>query len=281
MKRTDIVRLWLTERVGNPYIMGATGAKCTPNYREARANQYPGSAANIRKYCPVLSGKASNCKKCDYNGKQAYDCAQLVRFAMKQAGIEMVSGATSQWNKTNWANEGTIATMPKDKMCLLYRYDGNNVFGHTGIYLGDGTFQHAKGHKDGVKVEKMEDGNWTHWAIPVGLYDDTDEDAYVVTGNNLALRKKPSLDAAVLERIPNGTICWGTAENSAWVKTSYKGKNGYSMVDFLKKLGNEADDNAEADLEPVEDAEEVALKLPKELAKALLAALKTAIEGGE
>ena len=39
---------WMSERIGNPYIYGATQKKCTVSYRKARMEQYPNSAANIK-----------------------------------------------------------------------------------------------------------------------------------------------------------------------------------------------------------------------------------------
>ena len=43
----------------------------------------------------------------DYSeGKRAYDCAQLARWCMNAVGITLVSGATSQWEKTAWAEKG-------------------------------------------------------------------------------------------------------------------------------------------------------------------------------
>ena len=91
---------------------------------------------------------------------------------MDAVGIALVSGATSQWTKTAWAETGAIAALPRERLCLVYRQDGPGVMGHAGIYLGDGTVVHAKGHADGVVRERLGEGNrFTHFAIPQGLYD--------------------------------------------------------------------------------------------------------------
>lgn len=183
MDKIETVKNWLLFRVGNPYLMGGTGQPCTVSYRKARATQYPGSAAKIKANCPRMMGKADTCKGCKYfddstgQGKRAYDCAQLTRWAMDAIGIRMVSGATSQWNKTKWAEKGEMDTLPPDTLCLVFRQDNPNTMGHTGICLGDGTCIHAKGHKEGVVREGMaEYGRWTHWAIPEGMYP-TEADA--------------------------------------------------------------------------------------------------------
>lgn len=93
---------------------------------------------------------------------------------MKQVGISMVSGATSQWNKTNFMAKGSIDTLPADKVCCLYRKDASTgKMAHTGLYLGDGeTFIHAAGSSTGVVKSTIKKyGRWTHWGIPAGLYD--------------------------------------------------------------------------------------------------------------
>lgn len=60
----------------------------------------------------------------------------------------MPSGATSQWNKAEWAEKGTIDTLP-DKLCVVYRRSGSKMQ-HTGLYMGDGTVIDARQTKDGV-----------------------------------------------------------------------------------------------------------------------------------
>lgn len=179
MTKAEEAKAWALAHVGCPYIYGGTGQICTPSYREERAAQYPDYAAKMRKNCPRLSGKTNsctNCKWCDPDtgkGKRAYDCAQLTRRCMEHVGISMVSGANSQWTKTNWEQAGEIGTMPRGKLCIVYRYDANKKrMSHTGIYLGDGDIVHAKGHDYGVVKEPLGTPKFTHWGIPTGLYSE-------------------------------------------------------------------------------------------------------------
>ncbi len=178
MKKSDIIKKWALERVGSPYVYGGTGKECTPDYRKARAEQYPSYAANIKNNCPVLSGKQGSCAGCKYNGKRCYDCAQLTRYAAKAAGLELPSGASSQWNKAAWAEKGVIAKMPTDKVCFLYKEKPSaSPMGHTGIYLGDGTACDARGHAYGVKHGDVSGYAWTHYAILAGMDDEAGDDA--------------------------------------------------------------------------------------------------------
>ena len=79
--------------------------------RRQQAEQYPTMANAIRKNCPVLSGKQETCDGCKYQGKKAYDCAQVTRLSAKAAELTLPSGASSQWNKGDWAQKGAIDTL--------------------------------------------------------------------------------------------------------------------------------------------------------------------------
>lgn len=176
MDKAEKAREWALSRVGCPYIMGGTGQFCTVAYRKARAAQYPGSAAKIRENCPRMQGSATSCRGCRWwddtagTGKRAYDCAQLTRWCMDAVGIKLVSGATSQWTRTAWAERGEIDSLPGEKLCLVFRQDAPGEMGHVGLYLGDGTVVHAKGHAWGVIRQKLGEARFTHWGVPAGLY---------------------------------------------------------------------------------------------------------------
>lgn len=298
MDKIETVKNWLLSRVGNPYLMGGTGQPCTVSYRKARAAQYPGSAAKIKANCHWMMGKANTCKGCRYfddstgQGKRAYDCAQLTRWAMDAIGIKMVSGSTSQWQKTPWAALGEMDSLPEGKMVILYRQDSKNVMGHTGIALGDGSCVHAKGHDWGVVREGIEAyGRWTHWGIPIGLYEDIPKasgksEVYEVTGKNVALRQGMSTSSAVITRIPTGTMVEGVSAGSDWIYVTYKGKQGYMMAEFLRPVNavGEADDGPEQPEEPPqqpqEHPEQVTLTMDRDTAERLSEALKKAINEG-
>ena len=171
---------WLESRVGHGYIMGGTGQTCTPSYRKARMEQYPGSAAKIRKNCQRLNGSKSTCDGCAWKDKRLYDCAQLTRWACDSVGIKLVSGATSQWKKTKWEAKGEIKTIPDDKIAMVFRQDDSNTMGHVGFYMGDGSVIHARGHDYGVVRTSIYETKWTHWGIPEGLYMDEQEEESIL-----------------------------------------------------------------------------------------------------
>lgn len=294
MDKIETVRSWLLSRVGNPYLMGGTGQPCTVSYRKARAQQYPGSAAKIKNNCPQMRGEATNCKGCKYyddstgQGKRAYDCAQLVRWAMDAVGIKMVSGATSQWRNTRWMFLGDMGTLPADKLVILYRMDADGRMGHTGIALGDGSCIHAKGHDYGVVRDGIADyGRWTHWGIPEGLYmgeaqPQGDMEEYEVTGVRVALRRGMSTATELIPpRINTGTIVKGVPAGSDWIYVTHDGRQGYMMAEYLRPV-NEPGDAEDVQEEPpvIPVARDVVITLDKDTADELQKALQNALERG-
>lgn len=227
MNKVDSARAWLLSRVGNPYLMGGTGQFCTVAYRKARAAQYPGSAAKIKANCPRMRGAANRCMGCRYydetagTGKRAYDCAQLTRWCMDAIGVKLVSGATSQWNKTAWAEKGEISGMPREKMCLVFRRDSAKVMGHVGVYLGDRTVVHAKGHDYGVVREGLEEyGRFTHYGVPMGLYEAQEEGKTDAQGGDAAQTLAISREKLEALRETLATAC---TRLERWLKEARNG----------------------------------------------------------
>ena len=189
MTRADEAKKWALEHVGCPYVYGATDKICTPKYRQARANQYPEYAEKIKNNCPRMSGKAVDCTECRWydketgKGKEAFDCAQFTRWCMNAVGIKLVSGANGQWKQTLWVEAGSIDTIPRNKLCLVYREDSDGKKHHAGVYLGDGWIVHAKGHDYGVVKELLGNPKFTHWGIPAGLYDESQQYPTVSKGS--------------------------------------------------------------------------------------------------
>lgn len=159
----------------------------------------------------------------------------------------MAAGATSAWNKTNWAAKGTIDTMPHDKICVLYRQTSPTNMQHTGIYTGDEYFIDARGSATGVVRNKWGTYNWTHWGIPKGLYTDLNikEELIIVlytatvtapSGNTVRMRANSSTSAKELTTIKVGTVVEVIEETNAdWLKITYGGMTGYMMKKYLAK----------------------------------------------
>lgn len=189
-------------------------------------------------------------------GYHVYDCASLVVASFASAGISIVrGGATSSWTKTNWLTKDTINSLPKDKVCVLFR-QGEGRMQHTGIYIGNNLYIHAKGTDYGVKLENLSNSRWTHWAMPRGLYDDFQPQPTPVptpsngvcssypcqaklvapSHNTVNLRKSNSKSSAVLVQIKLGTVVTVTGESNGWCNVTYEKYKGYMMSEFLVQV---------------------------------------------
>ena len=166
----QLIADYAVSKIGCAYIYGGYGEKlCRPAFRRERAGAYPSQKSNIYNNCPVLSGKQKLCEGCKYDGRQAYDCAQLTRYACKAAGQELVSGANSQWKKTAWDKTGKIGTLPDVPGVLLYHVNASGTMTHTGVYIGGGYAVEARAAKYGVVKTAVKDRTWTHWAALPGV----------------------------------------------------------------------------------------------------------------
>lgn len=155
--------------IGWPYVYGAAGEMCTPEVRRKYAGYNPQYADDIRRACPVLSGKQTDCDGCQWHGCRCFDCRGFTRWLLEQAGLSLNGGgATSQWETaSNWAAKGEIGSIPAGMVCCVFkRRDGK--MSHTGMMMENGEIIHCA---TTVKTDTLPGRPaWTHWGIPAGLY---------------------------------------------------------------------------------------------------------------
>ena len=237
--RPELAVEYAKSKVGCGYVWGASGQVATEAKLQSLHNMHPDHVdlSIVRKWI----------------GKQIFDCASLVRQSMLAAGLTNFygSGATTQWNTdANWESKGTIDSLPKDKVCCLYRRNTENSskMQHTGVYLGDGTFIDAAGSKTGVRAPTLlSKYPWTHWAIPKGLYDGAEIEkpevikvAYQArvtanSGSTVNMRTEAATSAAVIAKVAIGQIVDVISTVGDWSEIKWNGKSGYMMSKFLVK----------------------------------------------
>lgn len=214
--------------VGQGYLYGAKGQVCSPSFRQQQAQQYPEQAHNI------LNVGAK------WDGMPVWDCAQLTRAAAKAAGISLVSGATSQWTKTNWAQKGTIDSLPMEEAVLVYR-QADGKMQHTGVYLGDSTVVHARGTAYGVVRQNLTEHAWTHWASLWKLDNSLSVPAPAViakarvwaqSGSTVNARAEPG--GKVIARVAIGTEVDVCAQSAGWTAIMLNGEVVYMQSTFLR-----------------------------------------------
>ena len=234
--KAEIVKSWALSKQGCGYVWGATGEKLTQEY--------------LQRLLASFSEHIDEEIVSKWMGKEVYDCAYFTKAAMKQVGITIGSGASSQWRKSKWEEKGKINTLPVNKVCILYRESPNaDPMQHTGIYLGDGTVVDARGSKTGVIHSNLTSYGWTHWAIPQGLYDNYEKEPEEVlpviyqavvtasSGTTVRMRASASSSATVLKAIKLGEKVDVVEEvDDTWSKIIYGGTTGFMMKKFLAKV---------------------------------------------
>ena len=181
-------------------------------------------------------------------GKIVYDCAGLVAKAFNEIGIKPYTGATKTWNNLAFDKKGPISQMPRDKVTILYKGDGNEM-SHTGIYIKNDRFVHAKGTDYGVVEESWGACGWTHYGIPTGLYgsDEIGPDptprkypfkgkVVANSGGSVNLRNKPSKSGNILKQVKLGEIVTVTGEENGWFNVIYGDLKGYMMMEFIQEI---------------------------------------------
>ena len=208
MKTDDIIQA-AESQIGSPYVYGTWGkAVCSVSLRKRYANYRPSQKAITYARCQQLRDKKpkSSCDGCKYKGKLAFDCRGFVNWVFGQVGITIEGQAVgSQWNsKTNWAEKGDIAAMP-DLICAVFIKSGS-TWEHVGNHLGGGRIIHCSGE---VKEDHVGgDRNWTHYAIPNGLYS-AEEIAAAHHGGFMRILKKGMRgeDVRELQNMLNAVGC--------------------------------------------------------------------------
>lgn len=232
-----MIETWIRSKVGCGYVYGATGWICSEKRRQQQAEQYPEYADNILGVCAK------------WDGKECYDCAQLIRRALESVGMTGIpSGATSQWEKKSlWSDFGAISSLPSDGLVVLWRA-ADGKMQHVGWRLSDGTVVDARSSSKGVIMSKPEDYAWTHWARPViGSHDTDDTDdttddtelyKAIVTTESDPLRVRAwAITGAILGRVPKGKIVEVLSEpKDGWQKIRYNELVGYSSSAYLERV---------------------------------------------
>lgn len=232
MTKAEKVVAFTESQVGMGYVWGANGQTLTSS-----------TLAQLKKQSPEHVDESIVSR---HMGKTVWDCASFIAASMKQANIKMTTaGVSSQWKKTNWAEKGTIDTLPRNKVCCLYREDPKaNPMQHGGVYLGNGYEIDARGSRDGVIKKKVDSYKWSHWGIPKGLEDQNNDEVikvlykatvYAESGSSVRMRAQPNTNAEVIKNVPLGIPVDVLEEQGEWSRIGLDGITGYMMSKFLKK----------------------------------------------
>ena len=241
--RAEIIRQLAELCLGWPYVWASNGQMCTPEWRRNRLPYCPEQKYSdmIRDNCPVLSGSASSCTGCKWDGVRCFDCQGFVHWLFEQVGVPLYgSGATTQWNTaSNWAARGTIDSMPPGLVCAVYKQKESKM-SHAGMSMGDGSggVIHCSTivKRGNVNTDRPA---WTHWGIPKGLYstDELRKAGIDVKDNTPTLRRGNQGDeVADLQMLLDSKYGYDLEVDGNFGKAT-----GTAVKDFQKKHGLTAD----------------------------------------
>lgn len=94
------------------------------------------------------------------NSPDAFDCSELIEWALGRIGIKFVDGSANQIAKCRAIS---VQQAIRTRGALLYKP------GHIGISLGDGRTMEARNSKAGVGVFRASDIAWTRGGLVPGL----------------------------------------------------------------------------------------------------------------
>lgn len=76
-------------------------------------------------------------------GPSAFDCSGLVKYVLKQQGVDSIHNSHMMSMNTKWKKVEFKNLQPGDLMFFDTRTDGSAPIGHVGIYSGGGMMVHA------------------------------------------------------------------------------------------------------------------------------------------
>lgn len=132
------------------YVWGANGEVITKQLMDKLYRSY-GSASYPKSYYDNKLAAGA--------GKMAADCSG---FLMPLSGYD----DTAQGYFNAGARKGTIDSLPRDQVCLVYKRNAAGRMYHVGIYLGDGTVAEMASSAANYQHNPVDGRGWTHWGCP-------------------------------------------------------------------------------------------------------------------
>lgn len=150
MKTQKEVRNYALAAADWIYVWGANGEIYTPELANKLYRKY-GSATYSKSYYDEKLKTGA--------GKMAADCSG---FMMPLSGYD----STAQGYYDACKQKGMISSIPKDKVCLVFKHNKSGIVNHIGIYLGDGTVAEMASSKTNYLHRSLGAADWSHWGIP-------------------------------------------------------------------------------------------------------------------
>lgn len=213
-------------------------------------------------------------------GRMVTDCSGLLRWALRQLGLDIVHHARYQYTNA-CANKGTLVNGRRSDgkpilpgTAVFLKGDQAHIH-HVGVYVGSGICVEAKGARYGVVTSKLD--HWDHWG-ELQMVDYTDAAALEGTmeipergdgvsespassqmravvnnpRNYLNLRAKPDSSSARLAQMPRGVVVEvieGPGTSDEWWQVKFAGRLGWAWAEYLQLIEDNVEEPGDTEQE--------------------------------
>lgn len=132
------------------YVWGANGETITKGLMDKLLQTYGSKTYNKAYYDRKLA---------EGSRKMGADCSG---FMKPISGYDNTANGYYKQCK----QKGTIESLPKDKVCLVFKVRGSGTMHHIGIYLGDGTVAEMASSDTNYQHRPLGATDWSHWGMP-------------------------------------------------------------------------------------------------------------------
>lgn len=258
-----ILQVLIPLRLAWGYIYGYAGTLWTAALQDKIEKTTDENRAASRKYGS------------QWIGRMVTDCSGLLRWALRQLGLDIPHQARYQYTDHCKAKGLLIDGKRDDGQPIL---PGTAVFlaapktkiHHVGVYVGSGICVEAKGAAYGVVTSTLD--HWDHWG-ELKVVDYTDAAALegaieipergegggpvsawpVAVANNpgswLNLRKQPDASSERLAKIPRGSTVEVIAQDGKWWQVRYAGRTGWASSEYLQLIEPDQDEPGDTEQE--------------------------------
>lgn len=137
------------------YVWGADGQKITQELMDSLYKSHGTAKYNKTYY------KNKFIEGC---GRIGADCSGAFR---KVSGYDTT--AAGYYNRCK--KKGKISTLPKNKICMVFKRDYKKKINHIGCYTGDGYVSELASSKLNYQRKKLDGNGWDDWGYPDFISD--------------------------------------------------------------------------------------------------------------
>ena len=141
------------------YVWGANGQTITKALMDSLYKSYGTSTYNKAYYDNKLK---------EGQGKTGADCSGAI---YPTSGYDTT--AAGYYNRCN--KRGNIASLPEDKVCLVFKKNSSGSINHVGCYTGDGYVSEMASSSKNYQRKPLKGNGWDLWGMPDFISDPNTE----------------------------------------------------------------------------------------------------------